>query len=122
MLLPACRLHDGGDRGTLGPSQQTEHLILLGIRPWLVLLSFLGRSRLRRALGASCRSRLLSAFGLRHFRTPLIGGDGIVCCHHRSPAEAERRWRGGESESGLVDQSLPKRLIMPAALRNVFAS
>src|SRR5262249_59988154 len=121
MLLPAGRLHDGGDRGTLGAPQQTEDLLLLGIRTWPVLPSFLRRGGLRRALGAGCRSRLLSAFGLGHFRTPLIGGDGIVCCHHRSPAEAERRWRGGGPYCGFAEPTMSDWLLPPPALRNVVA-
>src|SRR5262249_57865837 len=122
MLLPAGRLHDGGDRGTLGAPQQTEDLLLLGIRTWPVLPSFLRRGGLRRALGAGCRSRLLSAFGLGHFTTPLIGGDGIVCCHHRSTAEAERRWRGGAPQRVIAGDSLPKPARTPGPLTTMVPS
>src|SRR5262249_17594611 len=41
---------------------------------------------------------------------------------HRSPAEAERRWRGRRDFFGSEAQDLLSRLMMLAALRSVFMS
>src|SRR6266545_3006842 len=91
MLLPACRLHDGGDCRAAGSAQKAKHPLLFGIRPRSWLTRFEGG--LSRSFGAGYRLLLLSMLAFGHPKVP-IGCNGLMCRHRRSPAEAERHWRG----------------------------
>jgi hypothetical protein len=87
MGLPAGRLHDRGDRCSLGLSEQGKYGFLLrpaaGRSRGPILR---GRRPFRAAFGAR-RSGLCGGFAVRHIKI-LLGGNGTQRRHHPSPAVA----------------------------------
>src|SRR5207244_3363281 len=70
MLLPAGRLHDRGDRYTLGLFEQREDGRLLGLAAGRTRGSFLTLAKpLCETLGMGIGT-LVGAFAVRHFRIP----------------------------------------------------
>src|SRR5436309_1017539 len=119
MLLPARRLHDGGNRHAAGLAQQAQHLLLLGTHlPLDNLFRFAG---LRSCLGGGRGLHLGDVFGFRHFGFLSSVMTARSAATTRSPAEARRRWRGGEPIR-TMDQVSASRLIKLAALRSVLTS
>ena len=126
VLLPAGRLHDGGDGRAVRPAQQGKDLFLLGpgagfrFNRFLSFILFLSGSLWLQRLAA--RRRFL--FGFRGFvamSDSCLGYDGIRRRHRRSPAEADRALAGHEREIvwGYVSR---RRLMRLAALSSVVTS
>ncbi len=92
VLLPAGRLHDGGDRCPLGLSKQSEDGLLLG--PAAGRTQGNGR-RLRRSVRAALGARnlgLSGGFAMRHLRI-LFGCDGTSAVTTEAP-QWHHRQRG----------------------------